>query len=279
MKTALITGATGGIGIHVARGLATRGDRVVITGRDQARGEAAAAELRREAGHAEVHFIQVDHSLMAANRELEAEISRRFDRLDILINNVGGIFPERRMTTEGHELSLAMNFLGPASLTLAILPLLRRSAPARVVQVSSTAWHMAKGDPLEDLQATQRFVGIEVHARAKLLSLLFTMAIARKESEVSVNAVNPGSAWTPMVESITPQTVPAWRFIWPLVRWFQRRASPSDAARGPLLLATEAAAAGTGRFFDELKEKPIPKHLQQKELQDRVLALATSLTS
>ncbi|MFT3709776.1 MAG: SDR family NAD(P)-dependent oxidoreductase [Archangium sp.] len=256
---ALVTGATGGIGIHIARGLAASGATVTITGRDRPRGEAVA----REHG---LQFVQVDHSLIAANREL----ARRFDALDLLVTNVGGLFAQRTVTSEGHELSLATNFLGPAALTLAL-----RSRVKRVVSVSSTAWNMAKGEPLSDLEAQQRYVGIEVHARAKLLSLLFTLALARREPQLIINAVNPGMAWTPMTESLTPEAVPAWRFFWPIVRWFQRRADPADAARGPLQLATDTSSR-TGRFFDGLKDKQVPANFRATELQDRVFEHAVT---
>jgi NAD(P)-dependent dehydrogenase (short-subunit alcohol dehydrogenase family) len=256
---ALVTGATGGIGVHVARGLAARGATVTITGRDRDRGEAVA----REHG---LQFVQVDHALIAANQEL----ARRFERLDVLVTNVGGLYARRTETAEGHELSLATNFLGPAALTLGLLPRV-----TRVVSVSSTAWNMTRGDPLGDLEAKQRYVGIEVHARAKLLSLLFTLALARRQPALRINAVNPGMAWTPMTASLTPEAVPAWRFFWPVVRWFQKRADARDAARGPLQLATESGGR-SGAFFDGLEEKQIPADFRATELQDRVFELAVT---
>ena len=279
-KIVLVTGATAGIGYHIAAALATLGAKVFVTGRNEARGKEAVDELRRLAGHNQIELIVSDASLARENVVLADEVARRVDRLDVLVANAGGgVVGDRRMTREGFELNLALNFIGPFTLTNRLLPLLSKSAPSRIIHVGSSAFEMAKGDAFADLNSDQRYVGIEAHARAKLLALLFVLGLVRKLEGTSIlaNSVNPGMAWTPSTEAVTSDAVPAWRFIFPIVRWFQKRAPAEKAARGPIFLASSPAAAFSGRYFDEIKEKPLPAHVQDRAIQERAWTLGETL--
>ena len=248
--TALVTGGTGGIGFHTAVGLARAGARVFITGRNEPRGRQAIKELRRLAGHDAIDLLVADASSVRANTWLAEEVSQRVVRLDILVNNAGRVILSRTETPEGFEATLALNFIGPFVLTTHLLPLLSQAPAARVVNVVSSAFEMWTRDPFEDLEYRREYVALEAHARAKLLNLLFTLALARRlaGSRVVANAVNPGMAWTPGVAALTPDAVPHWRYIWPVVRWVQRRASAQAAAAAPLLaggLTYSRACVGT----------------------------------
>src|SRR5262245_44476203 len=195
----LVTGATSGIGFYTACGLAARGARVLVTGRDPGRGLRALEELRRIAGHRDVEFLDVDHSTVRGNQRLARRVVDRAHRLDVLVNNVGGLFANRRLTADGYEETLAVNAVGPVALTLGLLPLLQATGGSRVVNVVSSAHAMWRGDPFEEAPAgTARHVGLEVHARAKLLALLWTLAFARRPEGrgITINATNPGMAWT-----------------------------------------------------------------------------------
>lgn len=281
-KVALVTGATAGIGFHTAHGLVRRGAWVVVTGRDTARGQAAARQLAGPAGHEQVRFIAVDHATVAGNHALVEQLITELDRLDVLVNNVGSSpSGQRRQTPDGYEATLAVNFVGPATLTTGLLPLLGHSAPARVVTVVSSAHAMWKRDPFADLHARQRYVGIEAYAHAKLLSLLWTLALARRLDGTGVvaNATNPGMAWTPGTQSLSRQAVPAWRWVWPLVRLLQRRASPEAAARSSVFLAAaEEAASITGQYFESKAQpkRPSPLALDIGN-QERAWRLAATL--
>jgi NAD(P)-dependent dehydrogenase (short-subunit alcohol dehydrogenase family) len=280
LAPALITGGTAGIGFHTAAALSRLGMPVIVTGRDETRGRRAVSELRSQAGHDAVDLIVSDAFSIRENVRLADEVSRRVEGLGVLINNVGGGgFAERRETPEGLEATLALNFVGPFALTNRLWPLLANKGPGRVINIVSSAFEMWKRDPFDDLDARSRYVGIEAYGHAKLLNLLFTLALARRltGTNVSANAVNPGMAWTPGVAALTPQAVPQWRYVWPVVRWFQRRASAETAARGPVFLAIALDATVTGRYFEGEKEKPLPKHLLDVGLQDRVWALGESL--
>lgn len=126
-----------------------------------------------------------------------------------------------------------MNFVGPFALTAELLPLLRAGRPSRCVNVVSAGFKLWKTDPFADVQSSQRFVSGDAYARAKLLNVLAGLAWARRlaADQVSVNLVHPGLSWTQMTQSMTAQTMPSWRLIWPVLRLLQRRGSPAKAGR------------------------------------------------
>jgi len=279
-KSAVVTGATEGIGFHTARLLASRGATVLITGRDPRRGSAAVSAIRQAARHQRVEFVPVDHSTAGANEQLATALTERFDRLDVLVNNVGGIFARRLVSADGFEMSLALNFLAPFVLTEALLPLLARGPGAgRCVNVVSSSFQMTKGDPFDDLQAERDYTGIFVHGRAKLFTLLWSMGLSHRvpASQVVVTAVNPGMAWTSMTQSLSPEVVPAWRHIMPIVRFFQRRADPVKAARNCERLVIAEPGIVEGRYFDGTKPKNLPPKFADPSLPDRVQAIGTEL--
>jgi NAD(P)-dependent dehydrogenase (short-subunit alcohol dehydrogenase family) len=281
-KSAVVTGGTAGIGFYTALGLARLGARVIVTARNEARGSAAIAQLRAMAGHSDVELLIADASSVCDNARLAEALTPRLSRLDILVNNAGGgASAERTETKEGFEAILALNFIGPFTLTTRLLPLLSRSGSARIVNVVSSSFKMWTRDPFDDLQSRGRYVFIDAHGRAKLLNLLFTLALARKlAGKALVNAVNPGMAWTPGVAALTRRAVPQWRLVWPLVRWVQRRASAETAARAPLFLASSPDLADrSGRYFDGLKEQPLPTRVRETSLQDRAWELGESLVT
>ncbi|MFG1685809.1 SDR family NAD(P)-dependent oxidoreductase [Nonomuraea sp. NPDC049269] len=265
---ALVTGGTAGIGLQIAGKLRAAGMTVLITGRDQPRGAAAAADL-------DATFLPADHLTIAGNLDLARRVREHVPRLDVLVNNVGGgAFTERTVTAEGHEATLALNYLGPVALTQALLPTLVEDA--RIVQVVSSAFTMHTDDPFTE---PPTYTAIAAYARAKQLNLLATMSLARQQvGHTAVNAVNPGMAWTPGVQALTPQAVPAWRYIWPLVRMIQRRASPEKAARVPALLAQRPT--GTGQLYESNgKVKAPPARLHDPALQDRARQTVADLTA
>lgn len=282
-KVAVVTGATAGIGFHTAGALAAGGAEVFVTGRDEGRGRAAVEALRRAAGHERVYFFKAEHSTVGGNLDLARRISESLDRLDVLVNNVGGTYPRRWETEDGYEATLAVNFIGPFVLTEALLSLLRTDTPSRVVNLVSSAHGMWEGDPFEDLGAEERYVGIEAYARAKLLNLLWTLALARRleGSGVVANAVNPGMAWTPGTRALTPEAVPAWRFFWPLVRLVQRRASAEAASKAPVFLASsDDSAAVSGAYYESDAEPKRPSALALDTTnQERAWGLAAKLVA
>jgi NAD(P)-dependent dehydrogenase (short-subunit alcohol dehydrogenase family) len=266
-KTVLVTGGTGGIGYETARALGRRGARVIITGRNRTRGEDAAMAIERESGQGSVTFIEADHSSVSGNLQLAIQVQARFTGLDVLINNVGGLYEQRWETADGYEATLAMNFVGPFALTAELIPLLRANAPSRCVVVTSAAFKMWKDDPFDDVQSTTApFIGSDAYARAKLLNLLFGLSLAKRRAadRITVNMVHPGITWTAMTRSQTWRTNPSWKWIWPIMRLIMRHGSPENAARRvAFLAASPSAGAYTGQYLERKHE---PKRLSAREL-------------
>jgi NAD(P)-dependent dehydrogenase (short-subunit alcohol dehydrogenase family) len=282
-RTVLVTGGTGGIGYQTARVLARQGARVLITGLETGPGEDAAAAIRRESGQELVTFLQADHATVAGNRQLADQVRTAVPRLDVLVNNVGGLYQTRWETADGYEATLAMNFVGPFTLTSELLPLLQANAPARCVNVVSAGFKMWKPNPFQDVQSTQQYISGDVYAHTKLLNVLFSLALAKRlpAEQVTVNLVHPGMSWTPMTQSMTSQTMPSLRLVWPLVRLVQRRRSPEKAGQRVAFLASSPQVSRyTGQYFEG---KPTPKRLSARELdpeyQERAWQLGAELVA
>ncbi|MFI5952617.1 SDR family oxidoreductase [Cryptosporangium sp. NPDC051539] len=191
-KTCLVTGATSGIGLETARGLADRGARVIVVGRDETRTEAVRRELGAD------HGFTADLTDFDQVRRLAAEVGKNYDRLDVLVNNAGVLATGRRVTADGHETTFATNHLGPFLLTTLLQDLLERSAPARVVTVASAAHRQVRRIPWDDLAAGTGAAARQAYPLSKLANVLFTRELARRlnGTGVTANCVHPGVART-----------------------------------------------------------------------------------
>jgi len=196
-KVVLITGGTSGIGRAAATALAAMGAEVVVTGRSRERGELAVEEIRDTSGNARVSLMLADLAVQAEVRGLAEEFRERYDRLDVLVNNAGIIQSKRTETPDGIELTLAVNHLAPFLLTNLLLDLLKKSAPSRIITVSSEARRGAKID-FEDLQSERRYRPFKVYGMTKLANILFTYELAERLEGTGVvaNSLHPGGVNT-----------------------------------------------------------------------------------
>ena len=244
-RTALITGGTGGIGRATAMGLGRLGASVAITGRDAARAEDTAREIREATG-ATVFVFLADLSSQAEVRRLAAEALDRLPAIDVLVNNVGGYWDTRQLTVDGIERTLAVNHLAPFLLTELLLPRLKRSAYARVVTVASQA-HTQGWIDFDDLQGERNYSGARAYDQSKLANVLFAFELARRlrSTRVTSNALHPGVVRTSF-GSEDPAAVQ--RFVVPVLKPFMK--SPAQGAATSIHLATAPDLAGvTGGFF------------------------------
>ena len=192
-RTVLVTGGTSGIGKATAIGLAALGARLVITGRDLRRAEAAADDIRRATDNPNVIAFGADMSSQAEVRRLAAEVLDAYPRLHVLVNNVGGFWSGRHVTADGLERTFAVNHLAPFLFTELLLDRLKASAPARVVTVASGAQSLGTID-FDDLQGERDYSGDTAYNQSKLASVMFTYELARRleGTAVTANVLHPG---------------------------------------------------------------------------------------
>jgi retinol dehydrogenase 14 len=198
-KVVLITGSNSGIGKQAAIGLARLGATVVMTSRNEARGRRALAEVRRRArvDDDRVVMVPLDLARLRSVRACAAEVLDRFDRLDVLVNNAGGIISDRRVTEDGLEMTFGVNHLGPFLLTQLLLDRLIESAPARIVNTSSIA-HRLGFMSWADLERQVAYNGTDAYNQSKLANVLFTMELSRRLEGTGVvaNCLHPGAVRT-----------------------------------------------------------------------------------
>src|SRR5216117_1681059 len=245
-KSVLVTGGTGGIGKATAIGLAALGARVGITGRDQARTEAAAAGIGAAPGSPAVDAFAADMSAQAGVRHLAAQVAGAYPRLDVLVNNVGGFWAHRHLTADGLERTFALNHLAPFLLTSLLLDRLNASAPARVVTVSSGAHPMGRID-FDDLQGARNYSGQRAYNQSKLANVMFSNELAGRleGTGVTANSLHPGVVRS----NFGAEDQARWfavisRVLLPLLK------TPAQGARTSIYLASSPDMEGvTGRFF------------------------------
>lgn len=249
VKTALITGATGGIGHETALALARQGYRLIITGRDAVKGPQIADELKRQTGNADVAFAGADMASLAQTRALAETVRQRFDRLDVLINNAGFLSDERE-TTDGLETNFAVNALNPMLLIHSLLPLLERTPGSRVVNLLTGSHLMADKRRIADYQSETQYRGMEVYGRTKLYNLLILYRLVELHPTIRFYATNPGGNYTAMMQKAIGSGK-GWPLYMrlirpvalPLFRWIMRNKPLSEGARSTVYAATSPELA------------------------------------
>ncbi len=247
-KVALVTGGTSGIGKATAMALSAMGADVVVVGRDRERGEGAAAEIRARTG-GKVDLALADLSSQAEVRALADEFERRYDRLDVLVNNAGVVQSERTETPDGLETTFATNHLSPFLLTNLLLDTLKESAPSRVVTVSSEAERWGNID-FDDLQSKKRYRGFPVYGMTKLANIMFTYELAERLEGTGVTAtcMHPGAVNTRFgTNNSGPMTI-LFRAFKPFMR------TPEQGADTVIWLAASPEVEGiSGRYYADRK--------------------------
>jgi NAD(P)-dependent dehydrogenase (short-subunit alcohol dehydrogenase family) len=265
-KTVLVTGSTDGVGRYVAAKLAADGAKVLIHGRDQERAKALIDEIRRH-GQAEPAFYQADLSSLAETRKLAEAILADHSRLDLFISNAGigsqNQGPARQTSADGHELRFAVNYLSGFLLAHLLLPLLKASAPSRIVNVASLGQHPIDFD---DVMITKGYSGSRAYAQSKLSQIMFTIDLAEelKGSGVTVNSLHPATYMnTTMVRAggITPMS------------------TVEQGGEAILHLAVGDDMAGkSGLFFNGMQQARAHSQAYDSDARERLRLLSLRLT-
>lgn len=269
-KIILVTGGTSGIGKETVIILAKRGHRVVFTARTREAGEAALSEIQERSGSQDVSYLVCDLASLSAVKQMCDTFLAEHSRLDVLVNNAGVMPQERQESRDGIELNFAINFLAPVLLTRLLLPLLKKSALARIINVSSSM-HTEGAIHFADLESKKSFDTYKAYAQSKLALLLFTKELAREleGSGVTVNALHPGVVGTEM----TMRNV---RKMNPVVAFFFKRTllTPEEGSRTSVYLATAPEVSGvSGKYFADCKEEQTAAAAEDRETARRLLVV------
>ncbi len=281
-KTVVVTGGNSGIGYETALALSAMGARVIVTARNADKGRAAVAAINDAAndavdGSAAVQLVVFDLADLASVRRGAAEILELAPRLDVLVNNAGLIQTLRSETVDGYETTFAVNHLGPFLLTNLLADRLVQSAPARIVNVASTAHSTARhGMPFDDLQSTRHYRAMRVYGQSKLANILFTVELSRRlsGSGVSANALHPGTVRTGYGADGDARGFLAFgiRIASPFFL------SPAKGARTSVYLASSPEVEGvSGEYFVKCKARQPRRWAQDPEAAARLWRVSEEL--
>ena len=273
-KVCLVTGATSGIGRVTARELARMDATVVAVGRNRQKGEETVAEIKRRSANDKVEFLQADLSSQESIRDLARTFTDKYDQLHVLVNNAGGVFSKRETTVDGLEMTFALDHLAYFLLTTLLLPVLERSAPARIINVSSGAQGTGKID-FDDLQGAKRYSGWRAYSQAKLANVLFTYELACRlqGTGVTANCLHPGFVATGFAQNNSGA-------LQALIKAGQVFAiSPEKGAETSVFLASSPLVEGvSGKYFANKKEKKSAKQSYDESAARRLWDVSAQLT-
>jgi NAD(P)-dependent dehydrogenase (short-subunit alcohol dehydrogenase family) len=274
-KICLITGATAGIGLETAKGIANKNIHVVLVGRSKGKCEQAIQYIKATNAGASLNYLICDLSSQKSVRQLAKDFLETYNRLNILINNAGAVFSELQYSEDEIEMQFAVNHLAPFLLTNLLLDILKESAPARIVNVSSHSHYRGKIN-FDDLYHTEKYWAMTVYEQSKLANVLFTYELDRmlEDTGVTVNALHPGVVDTTIGNTNSKGVV---SFAWRVIRLFGM--SAADGAKTSIYLATsEEVATTSGKYFNKCKPKKSSRASFDKEAALKLWQISETLT-
>ncbi|CAN9506720.1 unnamed protein product [Ophioblennius macclurei] len=259
-KTVLITGANTGIGKETALDMARRGARVILACRDLTRARVAADEIRQQSGNGNVVVKKLDLASLQSVRDLTKEVEEKEERLDILINNAGIMMCPKLQTEDGFEMQFGVNHLGHFLLTNRLLDLLKKSAPSRVVIVSSLA-HERGVIHFDDINLDKDYHRMKSYRQSKLANVLFGKELAARlqGTGVTVYSLHPGVIRTELTRHLLP-TLALWqKMVIGVLQWLIK--TPCEGAQTSIYCAVDESLANvSGLYYSDCAPKtPAPQ--------------------
>jgi NAD(P)-dependent dehydrogenase (short-subunit alcohol dehydrogenase family) len=273
-KTVLVSGGSNGLGLITARALARMGARVTILSRNAEKCAAVAEAIQTETGYP-VEFIAADLSTLTGIMQAAAMFKQHHTHLHVLVNNAGAMFTQRKLTADGYEMTFALNHLNYFLLTNLLMDLLKASAPARIVNVSSHA-HVGATLDFDNLQSEKHFAAMQAYGQSKLANVLFTYELARRleGSGVTANAVHPGFVATGFARNNGALYNFGMKLIGPFIR------QPDQGAQTSIYLASSPEVEGvTGKYFVDCKAVDSSPISYDKTLAEKLWQVSLELTS
>ena len=274
-KTCMITGANTGIGKETARKIASLGAHLVMVCRNLEKGEAARKEIIQKTNNQNVDLLICDLSSLNEVKQFTDEFLKKYSSLHVLINNAGVFRMKRNVTEDGFELTFAVNYLAHFYLTKLLLPLLRKSSPSRIVNLSSDIHKFFKVK-LKDPLLEKRYSGQQAYSNSKTAMVLFTNKLVRELEGTGVSAftVNPGHIKT----QLTTEGLPKWMNT--MSNLIPNRRTPEQGAETSVYAAASNDLEGvTGKYLTDCKETKTAKMTKVIENQDYLWELSERLVS
>ena len=277
-KICMVTGATSGIGAETARGLAEEGACTILVGRDQRKCEKLVNRIKSETDNSSVEYLLADLSSKQEIFQLAEQFRKRYQVLDVLINNAGAKFVSRIETVDGYEMTFALNHLAYFLLTNLLLECLKKSEGARIVNVSSGAHGGCFGMNFKDLHFKEGYIGKKAYIQSKLANLLFTYELSRRleGADIAVNAVNPGggatnfcrnNGWVSWLKHITAHILA------------RNLVGPAEGARTSLYVAMAPEIKGvSGKYYTNQREVKSSAASYEEEAAKRLWDVSLELT-
>ena len=252
-RTCLITGATDGIGKEAAIELAKKGCNLILIGRSKEKGEKVVKQIRKvDDSHVDIDYLIADLMLMKEVSRVADEVSRKYPKIDVLLNNVGAYFAFRGLTEEGFERTFALNHLGYFLMTKKLLPLVEKSNYKRIVNVSSSA-HYGIDFEFDNLNGEKKYSGFDIYKKSKLANVMFTYELAKrvKDKGITANCLHPGFVST----NFGKNNNLLWRNVIRVAMWLTA-INVKDGAKTSIHLAcSDEVKDITGRFFANCEVK------------------------
>ncbi|MFW9821264.1 MAG: SDR family oxidoreductase [Candidatus Thorarchaeota archaeon] len=268
----LITGANSGIGKETALALAKMNATVVMLCRNKQRGEKAQKEIIEQSENKNVDLLICDLSSLKDINKFVSDFKSKYDKLHVFINNAGIMLKSRTVSVDGFEMNFAVHLLGPFLLTNLLLDILKKSAPSRIINVTSAAHKRAKID-FEDLQSqNKKYRLFSIYGISKLAEMLFTYELSRrlKGTKVTANAVHPGVVATNLGRDQSKFS-----------QWFARKffKSPEEGAQTSIYLASSPEVEGiTGKYFSNKEPRESSIESYNEEDAERLWKICEELT-
>jgi NAD(P)-dependent dehydrogenase (short-subunit alcohol dehydrogenase family) len=278
-KVVIVTGATNGIGQVAAQEIAAQGATVVLISRSQSKLESTVQAIKSATGNPNVTYIRADLSHMAQVKQAAETFLSQHDRLDVLLNNAGGWFSERKLSADGYEMTLALNHLNYFLLTTSLLDVLKQTAAqygeARIVNVSSGSHYQGQAN-FANIQVENNYgIGNTAYSESKLMNVMFTYALDRRlqGTGVTANVLHPGFVNTGFGSSDNR-----------LVTFFANIAKslfakpPQQGAETPVYLATSPEVEGiSGKYWDNKQQKRSSKVSYDQAKQEQLWQISEDL--
>ncbi len=273
-KIVLITGATSGIGRETAFGLADMGAKVVILARNGDKASATIDQIRLRTRNTETEFINCDLTSLESVREAADVFKNGHQKLDVLIDNAGGVFGKRKVTVDGFEQTFQVNHLSHFLLTNLLLDVLKKSAPSRIIVVGSQAHSVARLD-FDDLMMENDYSPFKAYGRSKLANLLFCFELSRRleGTGVTANCLHPGVVRTNFGHDLNGAT----KFFMPVGHLFM--ISPRKGASTSIYLATDPEIANvSGKYFAKKKVRSSSSESTDRTVAKKLWDVSMKLT-